>query len=103
MLAESLQGGGVIARYVAVASGLPPSPAWPTTATARPGCRRVQIARPVRSGPGMDQVVVAGGTESLSTMVLGQQVGAGVGAGPAAVDVAEPPRDARGARPSTWR
>ena len=51
ILAESYQGGGVIARNVAVRQGLTGVPGSPTTGTARrawPRCRR----RPPASGPG---------------------------------------------------
>jgi acetyl-CoA acetyltransferase family protein len=72
VLAESLQGGGVIARYVAVDMGLPEIPGLADNRHCAAGLSAVQIAAgSIKAG--MDRVVVAGGTESLSSMVLGQK------------------------------
>ena len=72
VLAESLQGGGVIARYVAVDLGLPSIPGLADNRHCAAGLSAIQIgAGSIRAG--MDRVVVAGGTESLSSMVLGQK------------------------------
>ena len=71
-LAESLQGGGVIARYVAVELGLHSVPGLADNRHCAAGLSAVQIAAgSIRAG--MDRVVVAGGTESLSSMVMGQK------------------------------
>ena len=72
VLAESLQGGGVIARYVAVDLGFDSVPGLAGNRHCAAGLSAVQIAAgSIRAG--MDRVVVAGGTESLSSMVLGQK------------------------------
>jgi acetyl-CoA C-acetyltransferase len=72
VLAESLQGGGVIARYVAVDLGFDGIPGLADNRHCAAGLSAVQIAAgSIRAG--MDRVVVAGGTESLSSMVLGQK------------------------------
>jgi len=72
VLAESLQGGGVIARYVAVELGLDSVPGLADNRHCAAGLSAVQIAAgSIRAG--MDRVVVAGGTESLSSMVMGQK------------------------------
>ncbi len=66
VLAESLQGGGVIARNVAVRIGLAGVPGLADNRHCAAGLSAVQIAAgSVRAG--MDRVVVAGGTESLSS------------------------------------
>jgi acetyl-CoA C-acetyltransferase len=66
VLAESLQGGGVIGRNVAVRLGLTGVPALADNRHCAAGLSAIQIAAgSIRAG--MDQVVVAGGTESLST------------------------------------
>ena len=66
VVAESLQGGGVIARNVAVRLGLTSVPGLADNRHCAAGLSAVQIAS---AGilAGMDHVVVAGGTESLST------------------------------------
>jgi acetyl-CoA C-acetyltransferase len=67
IVAESLQGGGVIARHTAVRLGLVDVPGLADNRHCAAGLSAVQIA----SGSimaGMDQAVVAGGTESLTTM-----------------------------------
>ena len=72
VLAESLQGGGVIARYVALELGLDSVPGLADNRHCAAGLSAVQIAAgSIKAG--MDRVVVAGGTESLSSMVLGQK------------------------------
>ncbi len=66
VIAESLQGGGVIARHTAVRLGLTDVPGLADNRHCAAGLSAVAIAA---SGikAGMDSVVVAGGTESLST------------------------------------
>jgi acetyl-CoA acetyltransferase len=67
VLGESLQGGGVIARYVALELGLDGVPGLADNRHCAAGLSAVQIAASsIRAG--MDRVVVAGGTESLSSM-----------------------------------
>jgi acetyl-CoA acetyltransferase family protein len=67
VVAESLQGGGVIARHVAVELGLLAVPGLADNRHCAAGLSAVQIAAgSIRAG--MDRVVVAGGTESLSSM-----------------------------------
>ncbi len=67
VLAESLQGGGVIARYVAVELGLDHVPGLADNRHCAAGLSAAQIAAgSIRAG--MDQLIVAGGTESLSSM-----------------------------------
>jgi acetyl-CoA C-acetyltransferase len=67
VVAESLQGGGVIARNVALRLGLPHVPGLADNRHCAAGLSAVQIgAGSIRAG--MDRVVVAGGTESLSSM-----------------------------------
>ena len=66
VLAESLQGGGVIARYTALRLGLSAVPGLADNRHCAAGLSAIQIAAgSIRAG--MDRVVVAGGTESLST------------------------------------
>jgi acetyl-CoA C-acetyltransferase len=67
VMAESLQGGGVIGRHVAVRMGLVDLPGLADNRHCAAGLSAVQIAAGgIRAG--MDRVVVAGGTESLSSM-----------------------------------
>ena len=67
VLAESLQGGGVIGRNVAVQLGLVGVPGLSDNRHCAAGLSAVQIAAGgIRAG--MDSVVIAGGTESLSSM-----------------------------------
>jgi acetyl-CoA acetyltransferase family protein len=66
VLAESLQGGGVIARHTAVQLGLVGVPGLADNRHCAAGLSAVQIAA-ASVMAGMDRVVVAGGTESLST------------------------------------
>ena len=66
VLAESLQGGGVIARHTAVELGLTTVPGLSDNRHCAAGLSAVSIAAAsIRAG--MDNVIVAGGTESLST------------------------------------
>jgi acetyl-CoA acetyltransferase family protein len=66
VLAESLQGGGVIARNVALRLGLTSVPGLADNRHCAAGLSAIQIAAgSIRAG--MDRVVVAGGTESLSS------------------------------------
>jgi acetyl-CoA acetyltransferase family protein len=66
VVAESLQGGGVIARHTAVVLGLPDIPGMADNRHCAAGLSAVAIgAGSIMAG--MDRVVVAGGTESLST------------------------------------
>ena len=103
VLGEVLQGGGDIARYVAVELGLDRRAGRsPTTATARRAWPSVQTAAAsIRAG--MDRVVIAGGAESITQLAAGVQEAAGQLQRRAAVAVAEPPGDARRARPATCR
>ena len=90
VLAESLQGGGVIARHTAVELGLTNVPGLADNRHCAAGLSAVAIAAAsIRAG--MDDVVLAGGTESLSTSPSQLQALA-PGGRPVAVDVAEPPR-----------
>lgn len=67
VLAESLQGGGVIGRHTAVRLGLTHVPGLADNRHCAAGLSAVQIAAgSIRAG--MDRVVLAGGTESLSSM-----------------------------------
>jgi acetyl-CoA C-acetyltransferase len=66
ILAESYQGGGVIGRNVAVRLGLPQVPGLANNRFCASGLAAVaSAAASIRAG--MDRVVLAGGTESLST------------------------------------
>ena len=66
VVAESLQGGGVIARYVAVELGLDAVPGMSDNRHCAAGLSAIQIgASSIMAG--MTDVIVAGGTESLST------------------------------------
>jgi acetyl-CoA acetyltransferase family protein len=67
ILAESFQGGGVIARHTAVRLGLDSLPGLADNRHCAAGLSAVGIAAgSIRAG--MDRVVVAGGTESMSSM-----------------------------------
>ena len=69
VLAESLQGGGVIARHTAVRLGLTHVPGLADNRHCAAGLSALQIgASSILAG--MDTVVVAGGTEHLSSMPL---------------------------------
>src|ERR1700722_646104 len=66
-LAESLQGGGVIARNIAVRLGMTDVPGVAINRHCASGATAVQLAAaPIMAG--MADVIVAGGTESASTM-----------------------------------
>jgi acetyl-CoA acetyltransferase family protein len=67
MLAESLQGGGVIARHTAVALGMPHVPGLALNRHCAGGLSAFQAAVAAIQADAVD-VVVAGGTESLSNM-----------------------------------
>jgi acetyl-CoA C-acetyltransferase len=65
VLGESLQGGGDIARYAAITSGLTDVPGMVHNRHCASGMAAVQTAAgSIRAG--MDRVVIAGGSESLS-------------------------------------
>jgi acetyl-CoA C-acetyltransferase len=66
-LAESLQGGGVIARNIAVRLGMTGVPGVAINRHCASGATAVQLAAATIMA-GMADVVVAGGTESASTM-----------------------------------
>src|SRR5947207_9053871 len=65
VLAESLQGGGVIARHTAVRLGLTAVPGLADNRHCAAGLSAVQIAAGSIIA-GMDHMIVAGGTESLT-------------------------------------
>jgi acetyl-CoA acetyltransferase family protein len=67
ILAESLQGGGVIARNVAVRLGMIGVPGVAVNRHCASGATAVQLAAATIMA-GMGDVIVAGGTESASTM-----------------------------------
>jgi acetyl-CoA C-acetyltransferase len=69
IIAESLQGGGVIARHTAVVLGLEGVPGLATNRHCAAGLGAVSIGAGSIAA-GMDRVVIAGGTESLSTMPM---------------------------------
>jgi acetyl-CoA acetyltransferase family protein len=66
-LAESLQGGGVIARNVAVRLGMTSVPGVAVNRHCASGATAIQLASATIMA-GMADVIVAGGTESASTM-----------------------------------
>ena len=66
-LAESLQGGGVIARNIAVRLGMTSVPGVAVNRHCASGATAVQLASATIMA-GMADVIVAGGTESASTM-----------------------------------
>jgi acetyl-CoA acetyltransferase family protein len=69
ILGESLQGGGDIARHSAVELGFSSVPGVAMNRHCASGLTAVQTAAAsIRAG--MDKVVIAGGTESLSTMPM---------------------------------
>jgi acetyl-CoA acetyltransferase family protein len=67
ILAESLQGGGVIARNVALRLGMTSVPGVAVNRHCASGLTAVQLAAATIIA-GMDDVIIAGGTESASTM-----------------------------------
>lgn len=75
VLAESYQGGGVIGRNVAVRLGLDSVPGAAVNRHCAGGLSAVAMAAAsVRSG--MDHLVLAGGTESMSTQPMSTKPGA---------------------------
>ncbi len=72
VIAESLQGGGVIARHTAVALGLTGVPGVATNRHCAAGLSAVASGA-ASIAAGMDRVVLAGGTESMSTMPMLQK------------------------------
>jgi acetyl-CoA C-acetyltransferase len=66
VLGESLQGGGDIARYAAITSGLTEVPGMVHNRHCASGMAAVQTAS-ASVMAGMDTVVIAGGTESISS------------------------------------
>lgn len=72
VLAESLQGGGVIARHTAVSLGLDGVPGLATNRHCAASLGAIASAAGSIAA-GMDRVVLAGGTESLSTMPMCQK------------------------------
>jgi acetyl-CoA acetyltransferase family protein len=73
VIAESLQGGGVIARHTAVALGLEQVPGLATNRHCAASLGAIATAAGSIAA-GMDRVVLAGGTESMSTMPMCQKV-----------------------------
>ncbi len=69
VLAESLQGGGVIARHTAVTLGLESVPGLATNRHCAASLGAIATAAGSIAA-GMDRLVLAGGTESLSTMPM---------------------------------
>ena len=67
ILAESLQGGGVIGRYIAVRMGMTNLPAVAVNRHCASGATAVQLAAATIMA-GMADAIVASGTESASTM-----------------------------------
>jgi acetyl-CoA acetyltransferase family protein len=69
VLAETLYGGGVLGRYVAVEAGLAGVPGMAVNRHCAAGLSAVQAAAAsIRSG--MDRAVIAGGVQSMSTAPL---------------------------------
>lgn len=79
VIAESLQGGGVIARHTAVVLGLERVPGLATNRHCAAGLGAIATAAGSIAA-GMDRVVLAGGTESMSTMAICQKAPVGGGA-----------------------
>jgi acetyl-CoA acetyltransferase family protein len=69
VLAESLQGGGVIARHTAVSLGLDGIPGLAVNRHCAAGLGAVANGA-ASIAAGMDRVILAGGTESMSTMPM---------------------------------
>jgi acetyl-CoA C-acetyltransferase len=72
VIAESLQGGGVIARHTAVVLGLEQVPGLATNRHCAASLGAIAAAAGSIAA-GMDRVVLAGGTESMSTMPMCQK------------------------------
>ena len=67
VMAESLQGGGAIARYAAIEAGMPHAPGLSHNRHCASGLAAIQTAAgSIRAG--MDRVVIAGGVHSSSLM-----------------------------------
>jgi acetyl-CoA acetyltransferase family protein len=81
ILAESMQGGGVIARHSAVALGMPHIPGQAVNRHCAAGMTAVQNAAAIIRADQAD-VIVAGGTESLSSMKPSLAMGADGKMGP---------------------
>jgi acetyl-CoA C-acetyltransferase len=75
VLAESLAGGGVIARHTAVALGLTRVPGLAVNRHCAGGQSAVQTAAAAIKAGAID-VAIAGGTESMSTMPMVMRLGA---------------------------
>ncbi|MBV9485150.1 MAG: acetyl-CoA C-acyltransferase, partial [Frankiaceae bacterium] len=75
MLAESLQGGGVIARHTAVSLGMSHVPGLALNRHCAGGQAAVQSAVAAVRADALD-VVIAGGTESMSSMPMVMKIGA---------------------------
>jgi acetyl-CoA C-acetyltransferase len=75
VIAENLQGGGVIARHTAISLGLTNVPGMSVNRHCAAGQVAVQTAvGQIRAGAA--DLVIAGGTESMSTMPFGVKMGA---------------------------
>jgi acetyl-CoA C-acetyltransferase len=72
VLAESMQGGGVIARHTAVTLGLEQVPGLATNRHCAAGLGAIATGAGSIAA-GMDRVILAGGTESMSTMPMCQK------------------------------
>jgi acetyl-CoA C-acetyltransferase len=72
VIAESLQGGGVIARHAAVVLGLEHVPGLATNRHCAAGLGAIATGAGSIAA-GMDRVVLAGGTESMSSMPMLQK------------------------------
>jgi acetyl-CoA acetyltransferase family protein len=72
VIAESLQGGGVIARHTAVVLGLDQAPGLATNRHCAASLGAIATAAGSIAA-GMDRVALAGGTESMSTMPMCQK------------------------------
>jgi acetyl-CoA acetyltransferase family protein len=72
VLGESLYGGGDIARYAAIAAGMPHAPGVAHNRHCASGLAAVQTAASSIMA-GMDRVAVAGGAQSSSTMPMGRR------------------------------
>jgi acetyl-CoA C-acetyltransferase len=72
VIAESLQGGGVIARHTAVVLGLDRVPGLATNRHCAAGLGAIATGAGSIAA-GMDRVVLAGGTESMSSMPMLQK------------------------------
>ena len=75
VLAESYQGGGVIGRNVAVRLGLPTVPGLAVNRHCAAGLSAIGVAASSVMA-GMDQMLLAGGTESMSTQPMSTKPGA---------------------------